>query len=72
MFTDMTYQDYLVAEDKGSLLLRAVERYRRSGDFTRALEAAENLLQKIENPEFDANYKFQLDLAERDSVRTLR
>ena len=41
MFTDMTYQDYLVAEDKGSLLLRAVERYRRSGDFTRALEAAE-------------------------------
>ena len=36
------------------------------------IKAAENLLQKIENPEFDANYKFQLDLAERDSVRTLR
>ena len=36
------------------------------------IKAAENLLQRIENPEFDANYKFQLDLAERDSVRTLR
>ena len=41
MFTDVTYQDYLAAEDKESLLLRAVERYRRSGDFARALEAAE-------------------------------
>ena len=40
MFTDVTYQDYLAAEDKESLLLRAVERYRRSGDFARALEAA--------------------------------
>lgn len=41
MFTDMTYQDYLAAEDKGSLQLRGVERYRRSGDCARALEAAE-------------------------------
>ena len=41
MFTDITYQDYLAAEDRDGLLVRAVERYRRSGGFARALEAAD-------------------------------
>ena len=41
MLTDVTYQDYLAAEDQSSLLLRAVDRYRRSAAFVHALEAAE-------------------------------
>lgn len=36
------------------------------------IKAAENLLKKIQDPEFDANYKFQLTLSEYPSVRTLR
>lgn len=36
------------------------------------MKAAENLLKKIEQPDFDANYKFQMELTEYPSVRTLR
>lgn len=39
MFTDITYQDYLSAQDKPQLLLDAIARYRLSRDFTQALEA---------------------------------
>lgn len=41
MFTDVTYQDFLAAPDRDAFLLAAVERYRASRDFTRALEAGE-------------------------------
>ena len=35
-------------------------------------KVAENLLAKISDPDFDANYRFQLDLIEYQSVRSLR
>lgn len=34
-------------------------------------KAAENLLQMIEEPFFDANYEFEVDVVQRDSVRRL-
>ena len=34
-------------------------------------KAAENLLQMIKNPLFDANYEFDVDIAEKDSVLRL-
>ena len=41
MFTDVTYQDWLAAQDKSGLLLTAIERYKTSPDFRQALEAGE-------------------------------
>ena len=34
-------------------------------------KAAENLLQMIADPFFDANYEFEVDIVQRDSVRRL-
>ena len=39
MFTDITYQDFLAASDKETLLLEAVRRYKASPEFHHALEA---------------------------------
>lgn len=39
MFTDFTYQDWLLAEDHSAFLLDAIGRYRASSMFRRALEA---------------------------------
>ena len=39
MFTDITWQDYLGADDKEALLLEAIRRYKASPEFHHALEA---------------------------------
>ncbi|MBQ8556287.1 MAG: phage portal protein [Clostridia bacterium] len=39
MFTSITYQDYLAAQDRQALLVDAVKRYKASPAFQRALEA---------------------------------
>lgn len=39
MFTTVTYQDYLAAQDKHALLLEAVKRFKASRGFAQALEA---------------------------------
>ena len=39
MFTNVTWQDYLAAEDRGALLLEAVRRFKASRGFLNALEA---------------------------------
>lgn len=39
MFTDVTWQDYLAADDKEALLLEAIRRYKASAAFNHALEA---------------------------------
>lgn len=39
MFTTVTWQDYLASEDRGALLLEAVQRFKASRSFTNALEA---------------------------------
>ena len=48
MFTDITWQDYLLAADKEALLLEAVRRYKASAEFHRALDA--NSYFRGENP----------------------
>ncbi len=48
MFTTVTYQDYQASQDKGALLLEAVDKYRCSGEFRRALDA--NCYFRGENP----------------------
>ena len=40
MFTTYTYQDYLAAEDKIALLCKAIEKFKASAEFTRALNAS--------------------------------
>ncbi len=39
MFTAYTYQDYLAAEDRIALLLKAAEKFKASPEFQRALDA---------------------------------
>lgn len=41
MFTDITYQDWQSAPDRDKLLLSAIDRYKASRDFGRALEAGD-------------------------------
>lgn len=41
MFTDITYQDWLAAQDRDGLILSAIEGYKTSQDFRQALEAGE-------------------------------
>ncbi len=41
MFTDVTYQDWLAAQDRDALLLSAIESYKASPAFRQALEAGE-------------------------------
>lgn len=40
MFTTYTYQDYLAAEDKIALLCKAIEKFKASAEFVRALSAS--------------------------------
>ena len=40
MFTTYTYQDYLAAEDKIALLCKAIEKFKASAEFVRALNAS--------------------------------
>lgn len=40
MFTTYTYQDYLAAEDKIALLCKAIEKFKASTEFVRALNAS--------------------------------
>ena len=40
MFTTYTYQDYLTAEDKIALLCKAIEKFKASAEFVRALSAS--------------------------------
>ncbi len=49
MFTDVTWQDYLGAKDRETMLLEAIQRYKSSPGFLHALEA--NCYFRGENPQ---------------------